>query len=249
MSVKSAERSLRIFELLAGHPEGLTVQEIARLLSYPQSSTLGLVRTLHEEGYLHQFGSKQYKLGPRLIQLGFMAMEALDVAALGKPHLAALMEVTQETVFMSVLSQGQLVYVAKMDSNRSIRTAAQPGARRPLYCTGLGKAFLAFMPEEERQALLAEMSLIPLTGHTITSRERLEEELRGFRELGYAVDNEESEEGLYCLAAPVRGAGGQLQAAVSVAGPKERMASRQGQIATELLKAVDAISRSLGYWG
>src|SRR5690349_415127 len=103
MTVKSAERSLRIFELLAHYPDGLTVQEISRQLSYPQSSTLNLVHTLHEQGYLHQFGSKKYKLGPRLIQLGFMAMETLDVAAVGKPYLAGLMEKTGETVFMAVL--------------------------------------------------------------------------------------------------------------------------------------------------
>lgn len=247
MSVKSAERVLRVFELLAHHTDGLTIKEISQKLVFPQSSTSNLVRTLFHEGYLNQDSLKRYKLGPKLIQIGTVAMESLDISSLGKPYLRKLMEEVQETVFMTVLTGKELVYVAKIDSDRSIRTTAQPGYRKPLYCTGLGKAFLAFLPEVERKVMLDEVDLIPITKNTITDREQLEEQLEAFTKLGYSIDDEENEEGLFCLAAPVFGADRKIQAAISVAGPKERMLSRKELIVEKLLQTARKISKSIGY--
>jgi len=247
MAVKSAERVLRIFELLAQHRDGLTIKEISEILSFPQSSTSNLIHTLLGEGYLSQDVHRRYKLGPKLIQIGTIAMESLDVSSQGMPYLKKLMEDVQETVFMAVLSDGQLVYVAKIDSNRSIRTTAQPGNRKPLYCTGLGKAFLAFLPENERKNILDHIELLPITKNTITSREKLERELETFADIGYAIDNEESEEGLFCLAAPVFGPDKKIHAAISVAGPKERMINRKDFIVEKLLQTSEKISKSIGY--
>lgn len=170
MSVKSAVRVVRIFELLSNHPDGLTVKEISKELSLPQSSTFNLAATLLDEGYLQQDAVKRYRLGAKLIQVGTAAMESIDISSQGVPFLKQLMDGVQETVFMAVLSDDQLVYIAKIDNNRSIRTTAQPGSRKPLYCTGLGKAFLAFMPEDKREGLLDRMEFIRFTGHTITDR-------------------------------------------------------------------------------
>ena len=247
MSVKSAERVLRVFELLAQHcASGLTVKEISEALSFPQSSTTNLISTLYEEGYLEIHPSKRYKLGAKLIQLGCSARESLDIAAIGAPYLAGLMEVTEETVFMAILAEKELVYVAKIDNNRSIRTTARTGGRKPLYCTGLGKAFLAFLPETESMALLDSIELAPITANTITVRDELDTQLRLYREQGYAIDNEENEEGLYCLAAPVYDSGRRIQGAISVAGPKERMLRRKDSIVEQLLQAAGQISARLG---
>lgn len=180
MSVKSAVRVVRIFELLSNHPDGLTVKEISKELSLPQSSTFNLAATLLDEGYLQQDAIKRYRLGAKLIQVGTAAMESIDISSQGVPFLKQLMDGVQETVFMAVLSDDQLVYIAKIDNNRSIRTTAQPGSRKPLYCTGLGKAFLAFMPEDKREGLLDRMEFIRFTGHTITARDELEKQLQTF---------------------------------------------------------------------
>lgn len=247
MSVKSAERVLRIFELLAQYRDGLTIKEISEILSFPQSSTSNLVHTLLGEGYLSQDSQRQYKLGPKLIQIGTISMESLDVSSQGMPYLKKLMEGVQETVFMAVLFDDQLVYVAKIDSNRSIRTTAQPGKSKPLYCTGLGKAFLAFLPENERKNILDHTELLPITKNTITNRKKLEKELETFADMGYAIDNEESEEGLFCLAAPVFGPDKKIHAAISVAGPKERMINRKDFIVEKLLQTSKKISKSIGY--
>ncbi|MFB5675923.1 IclR family transcriptional regulator [Paenibacillus terreus] len=247
MSVKSAERVLRVFELLALHKEGLTIKEVSELLSFPQSSTSTLVKTLFEEGYLSQDALKKYKLGPKLIQIGTVAMESLDISSQGQPFLKKLMEEVQETVFMALLSDDELVYVAKIDNNRSIRTTAQPGYRKPLYCTGLGKAFLAFLPGEKRSEILDKTPLISITDKTITDRKTLEKELERYIDAGYSIDDEENEEGLFCLAAPVFGADGTIQAAISVAGPKERMLTRKDFIIDKLLRTSKQISESIGH--
>ncbi len=249
MSVKSAERVLRVFELLARHPEGLTVKEISSSLAFPQSSTFNLVTTLHEEGYVNQDQLKRYKLGPKLIQIGTAAMDSLDISAEGKPYLKKLMKDVQETVFMALLSDGELIYVVKIDNNRSIRTTAQLGKRKPLYCTGLGKAFLAFLPLERRKELLQGIELVPITDSTITNKEMLEQNLDSFVESGYSIDDEENEEGLFCLAAPVYGASGIMEAAISVAGPKERMLKHKNMIVEKLLSTSKKISGIAGYTG
>lgn len=247
MSVKSAERVLRVFELLALHKEGLTIKEVSELLSFPQSSTSNLVKTLFEEGYLSQDALKKYRLGPKLIQIGSVTMESLDISSQGQPFLKKLMEEVQETVFMALLSEDELVYVAKIDNNRSIRTTAQPGYRKPLYCTGLGKAFLAFLPAEKRSEILDKTPLISITDKTITDRKQLEIELKRCMDAGYSIDDEENEEGLFCLAAPVFGADGTIQAAISVAGPKERMLTRKNFIIDKLLRTSKQISESIGH--
>lgn len=246
MSVKSAKRVLEIFELLAQESRGLTIKEISESLYVPQSSTSNLIRTLLENDYLSQDALKRYRLGPKLIQIGAYARESLDIHSQATPFLRELMEQVEETVFLAVLSGKEIVYIAKIDSNRSIRTSAQPGFRRPLYCTGLGKAFLAFLDEEERNKVLDNIEFKALTEKTITNRNVLEEKLDSYRKLGYAIDNEESEEGLYCIAAPVFGVDNKIAAAISVAGPKERMMARKDLIVQRLMETTKKISESFG---
>lgn len=246
MSVKSAERVLQIFELLSHNPDGLTIKEISENLLFPQSSTSNLVATLSSQGYLSLDPSKRYKLGAKLIHIGTMAMENLDISLVAKPYLEKLMQNVQETVFMSTLSEEELVYVLKIDSKRSIRTTAQTGFRKPLYCTGLGKTFLANMSEKERTRILDQIQLVPITPKTITNREELEKELYQYSLIGYTIDDEENEEGLYCVAAPVFGADRKIHAAISVAGPKERMLAQQTEVVEKVLWTSRKISEGIG---
>lgn len=249
MSVKSAERVLRVFELLSQNQHGLTIKEISESLSFPQSSTSGLIRTLLNEGYLSLDSFNKYKLGPKLIQIGSAAMDSLDISSQGMPYLKKLMEDVQETVFMAVLSENELVYVAKIDNNRSIRTTAQPGSQKPLYCTGLGKTFLAFLPQQQRTTILDSLELRPITEHTITDKKRLEQQLTLFNELGYSIDDEENEDGLFCLAAPIYGSNHTIQAAVSVAGPKDRMIKQKDFIVEKLITTAKDVAASIGNAG
>lgn len=247
MSVKSAERVLRVFELLSENPEGLTIKEVSSSLSIPQSSTSGLIDTLFQEGYLSVDQFKRYKLGPKLIQLGRSAMDTLNISEQGTPYLKKLMEDVRETVFMAVLHDKEIVYVAKIDNNRSIRTTAEPGQRKPIYCTGLGKIFLSYLPQQKREEILEQLDLVPITPKTITDVKVLKQQLSLFHEMGYSIDNEENEEGLICLAAPVFGADSEVQAAISVAGPKERMEKQKSYIVKRLLETSKDIATSIGH--
>lgn len=249
MSVKSAERVLEIFELLKNYPEGLTAKQISTELGYAGSSTFELVKTLEEHGYLIMTESKRYSLGAKLIQLGAYAATYLDLNKIAAPILRDLMNDVQESVFMAQLSGNEIVYIAIVDSFRSITTNARLGGRKPIYCTGLGKAFLAFMPEKEREKILDGLTLEPITKHTVTDKTELRARLEQFKKQGYAVDDEEIEVGLWCAAAPVYNSAGQIEAAISISGPSNRMKEKREHIVTSLQHAARALSRQLGYTG
>ncbi|UOR11517.1 IclR family transcriptional regulator [Halobacillus amylolyticus] len=247
MTVKSADRVINILDLLKEFPEGLTLKEIADRLSLPQSSTFHLLQTMEMRQFLSVTERKTYKLGPKLIQIGTRALETLDVNAEAQPYLRQLMENVEETVFMAVMLENELVYVAKVDNYRSVRTSAQIGMRKPMYCTGLGKAFLAFLPEQVKNNILSQIEMPAITKNTITDQDALNEQLLEFRRLGYSIDDEENEGSLYCLAAPIYNAAGEMTAAVSVAGPKNRVYPRQSEIVKELLSTAKAISERTGF--
>ncbi|PMC35488.1 IclR family transcriptional regulator [Bacillus sp. UMB0899] len=247
MTVKSALRVLQIFELLAQYPDGLTVKEMSDQLGWPQSSTFNLIKTLYNQSYLSQSSSKKYKLGANLIQLGSKALDSFDFVTDSQPYLQELMNQVEETVFMAVLSEDKVIYVNKFEFERSIRTSAYIGMQRPIYCTGLGKAFLTFLPFHEREEMLNKIELKAITPKTITDRQALEEQLSKSFEMGYTIDDEENEEGLLCMAAPVYDVSKKIKAAISVAGPKERMLLHNDNIVSSLLVTAEKISARMGY--
>lgn len=247
MSVKSAERVLEIFDLLKYYPDGLTAKEISTELGYAGSSTFELLKTMSERGYLLADENKKYTLGGKLIQLGAYASTNLDLNKIATPILKKLRDTVQETVFMATLSGNEIVYISIMDSFRSISTNARLGGRKPLYCTGLGKAFLSFMSREERDYLLNQMVFEKMTPHTVENKEQLLKQIEEFRKQGYSVDNEEIEVGLWCAAAPVYDSTGAVKAAVSISGPITRLKDNREKIVKELQWATRAISEKLGY--
>lgn len=246
MSVKSAERVLRIFEHLSGFPDGLTVKEISTQLNYAPSSTFELLKTLSENEYLICDEKKRYSLGPKLIQLGANASAYLDINKIATPVLNKLMEALEETIFMAVMSQDEIVYVAKIRSNQTCTTNANIGSRKPIYCTGLGKTFLAFMPEEERERIFEKLTMESFTPNTVKTKEDLLIQIQQFRKQGYGVDNEEIEEGLYCIAVPVFDANNHMVVAISVSGPKPRMLRKKDKIVQTMLSLSQSLSRKLG---
>jgi DNA-binding IclR family transcriptional regulator len=248
-AVKSALRVLEIFELLSENPGGLTIQEISTMLKIPQSSTFSLVQTLSSKSYLHLLNSKKYRLGHKLIAIGTSVLESLDMHTVAQPFLQELMEQVRETVFMAALLDGEMVYVLKIDSNRSIRTNAQIGSRKPLYCTGLGKSFLANMSSDEVSKVLSHNQFEGYTKNTVTDMNELQLQLQSFRQLGYSIDDEEIEEGLSCFAAPIFNWENKNIAAISVAGPKERVFGQKDYIVKSLLETADLISKNFGYKG
>lgn len=246
MAVKSAERVLRIFECLAGYPDGLTAKEVSTYLNYASSSTFELLKTLSENDYLIMDENKKYILGPKLIQLGVTASNYLNINKVARPYLQKLMEIVEETIFLAILSDDEVVYVDKIDSYKTISTNANVGSRKPIYCTGLGKAFLAFMPEKARDKIIEKIEIKAITSHTVTNKEKLLDKVNKYKKLGYAVDNEEIEVGLCCVAAPIYNESKKMVAAISVSGPKERMSQKKQLIVKTILEISKEISIKLG---
>ncbi len=247
MAVKSAERVLRIFELLERSSEGLTNKEISSTLNYAPSSTIALLQTMEENGYLRVDEQKRYSLGGKLVSLGAVAASRFDIGRMASPYLKHLMQTLGETCFLGVLSKDEIVYIAKENCERTINTNAQIGSRKPVYCTGLGKAFLAFLPPEESRDLMAQLSFKKYTKNTVESVQKLREQIQEFRLWGYTVDDQEIEEDLWCLAVPIYDGYHRMVAAISVSGPKERMMEKKELVRTEMLKAGKSLSQELGY--
>lgn len=247
--VKSASRVLDILELLSHYANGLTIKEISTALDFPQSSTFNLIQTMYLKGYLNESPLKRFKLSAKIVQIGTKALEGFDLYLDAPPLLQGLVHEVNETVFMAVLSEAALVYIAKYEGNRSMRISAQIGSKRPLHCTGLGKIFLAHLPEPERQKILADNGMPGFTKNTVTAPAVLEQQLKLFRMMGYSVDDEEIEDGVGCFAAPIFDNTGSIVAAISVSGPRERVFQQREKITVSLCQAAKSISYNLGYQG
>lgn len=249
MAVKSAERVLKIFDLLENYSDGLTNKDISIKLNYAPSSTLAILQTMCENGYLTVDGQKRYALGGRLVRLGAVTASHFDIVKTATPYLKELMKRVSETSFLGILSQDKIVYIAKENSRNTINTNAQIGSIKPVYCTGLGKAILAFMPEEERESIIKNLYFERFTDQTVKDADSLRMQLKQFEKQGYAVDDQEIEENLYCFAVPIYDAQHHVTAAVSVSGPKERMINKKNLIIKEILGISLKLSQQMGMKG
>ena len=246
--IKSADRTLDIFELLAGEPQGLTVSEISERLGLARSSTHGLVRTLHARGYLMQTGGRRFHLGARLIQLGLNVVDRLELRSAARGPLERLVAATHDTALLVVPDGGDLLYVDKILSDaRDVRTDPRVSSRSPLHCSSLGKALLAALDDESVVQIVETIGLERTTEFSITDRDELLADLARTRERGYSIDRQEAVAGVFCVGAPVRDHAGRSIAAMSLSTIKDFFdAERTGpQVAAA---AVD-ISRALGWKG
>jgi len=252
-TVQSVERTLDILEALAeiGHPVSLS--ELSLKVGLHVSTVHRLLATLIDRGYARQeAASGRYTIGSRLIELSSGMSEQFDVRAEAHPILEKLSVQIGETANLSVRSSDNLVYIDQVQTDRLVRMFTRVGSSAPLYCTGAGKLFLAFADEtnfeREFNRYLLENRLEPRTVHTIVKPQPLREELRRIRERGYSFDNEEMEEGVICVAAPIFDRSGQLIAALSVSGPGSRLKDAHISEAIEpVVTSAAEISARMGY--
>ena len=167
---------------------------------------------------------------------------------LSKPDIHDLSQAVNETTNSAILDGVEMLYIYTLESSQPVRMHSKIGTRNPLYCTGLGKAILAFLPNEERSSLLDQITLTPRTANTIVDKTTLIEHLNLIHTQGFAIDDAEGEEGGRCVAAPIFDYTGHVFAALSVSGPAYRTStSHLVEIAPLVMKAAGAISRKLGY--
>lgn len=219
MTVRSLERAFELLEHLTDAGGELALSELTEKAGLPMPTVYRLVQTMVARGYVRQEPSRRYSLGPRLIRLGEGASRLLGSWA--RPALADLVDRLGETANMAVLEGDEVVYVAQVPSRHSMRMFTEVGRRVLPHCTGVGKALLAQLPEEDVRALLARTGMPARTPRTFTDPDALMAELAVVRERGYALDDEEQELGVRCVAVPLSGV--HTLAAFSVSGPSGRM--------------------------
>ena len=246
--VKSASRTLDIFELLASEPQGLTISEISSKLGMARSSTHGLVHTLFARGYLSIDDRSRFGLGARLIQLGLNVVDRLELRASARGPLERLVARTRETALLVVPDHGGLLYVDKVLSDeREIWTDPRLSMDRPLHASSLGKALLATWDDKGVVELLAGSPLEGVTRYTITDLDALLGDLAATRGRGYSIDEQEAILGVWCVGAPVRDHTGSPIAAISVSTIRDFF----DPLITGPLVAAAAIeiSRAMGWEG
>jgi DNA-binding IclR family transcriptional regulator len=246
--LSSVANALRLLKAFSDEHAEIGVSDLARRLGLAKSTVHRLASTLLEEGVLEQSAEDgKYRLGLALFELGALVRRKMDFTAAARPFLRMLMEKTGETAHLAILDHGSVLYMITHESQQAIRVSSSAGTRAPAHGTAVGKALLAFQPEEWIERVVSH-GLPASTPNTITDAKILRRELAAVRARGYAIDDEESEIGLRSMAAPIRADSGHVVAAISVAGPAHRVARKTLlQWSRTLVQAADAASQRLGW--
>ena len=210
-------KALQIMDMVADAGRPLRFTELQAASPLPKATLYRLVQTLTNQGMLvYDCDRQTYAPGLRLVRLAHAAWRQSSLAPIARPHIDALSAEVGETIHLAQLDRAQVLYVDKRNAVRPVEMYSQAGKVGPGYCTGVGKAMLAHLPEAERQAAVRMQAFYPHTEHTITSVAALEAELETIRAEGVAYDRDEHEPGIMCIAAPVLTAGGRLLGALSI---------------------------------
>ncbi len=249
-TVKSVDKACILMEVVSDYPNGVSITELADRVKMYKSTVHRLLTTLAARGYIEQDAeSGRYKLGYRLLDLGMKLLSGIDLRQEALPYLRNLAEKAHEVVHLALMDQGDIVYIEKVESHNTIRMHSRVGKRVPIHATGLGKAILAFLPKLEVEEILERYGLTESTPYTITDRGNFLQALNEIRQNRFAMDIEENEEGICCIAAPIFDSTGKVVAACSVSGPTIRMTKKKlNELAPFVRQTGAQISGRLGYW-
>jgi len=248
MRLSSVANSIRLTKAFSESEYEMGISALASRLGLAKSTVHRLATTLVEYDILEQNRETgKYRLGLALFELGTLVRRKMDTASESRAQMYSLAETTGETVQLAVFDHMSVLYIRILESRQAVRMSTIAGSRAPAHCTSVGKVLLAHQPAEVVKQV-TEQGLKRFTANTITDAAVLAEELTAIRAKGYAIDDEEIEVGLRCVAAPIRNHTGRVIAAISVAAPVQRMTKKNVQTtAPTVVAAADAISRRLGY--
>jgi IclR family pca regulon transcriptional regulator len=251
---QSLERGLSILSAFRSGRPLLGVSDLGREVGLGRSTTHRYVATLAMLGYLQQdAATKKYRLGPRVLDLGFSAINSMELREICAPHLQQLSDETGYTVNMAILDGPDIVYVERCRSSRTgqreIDLNLHVGSRMPAYCTSMGKVLLAYLSLDERAAVLEDTQLTRRGPNTLTTGRALLKELDRVRAEGLAINNEELAYGLRSIAAPIRSHGGEVVAAVNLAVHSSMVSMEElvARLSPALVRAAAEMSARAGY--
>lgn len=248
-TVQSVDRALIIMDILQQNANGLGITELSSRMGLAKSTIHRMLTSLKNKGYVKQDPvTERYQLGLKLIELGSIVSQSLEIRSIAKPYMDQLVQETGETSHLVVLEDFEIIYIEKIESPYTIRMYSTIGKRAPLYCTGAGKAILSHLSEQEITKYLVEKELIKYTEKTIINKDLLLEELTNIKQKGYSVDDEEHELGIQCVAAPILDHNNNVVAGLSVAGPLMRMTEEKMNFCKEkVVYYAREISKTIGY--
>ncbi len=251
--VQTIERTSLILDILGQSPQGISIRDLSEKIKLPKGTTHRLISSLAYFGYARQDSkTRNYFLGLKLVELGNLLLSQLDLRKEAEPLLRDLAERTKETVHMVFLDRDEIVYIDKVELDHNpggLRMASRVGLRNPAHSCAVGKVLLSYLPEEELNRIIKEKGLIKRTENTMTDPSQLKEHLKSVRSQGYAIDDEENERGIRCIAAPIYNETGKAVAAVSISGPAFRVTKKivQEILKKEVMETASKISERLGY--
>jgi len=240
-------RGLAVLELLGVSREGLPATEIAIEMGLHRSSIYRYLSVLVDSGYIIKTAEGRYVLGPRILELASLALDRIDLRNLAHSTLVSLCDETEATVHLCRLDGVEVIYLDKIETSKTLPLYSRIGARAPAYCTGVGKALLAYLQPDQLNRVIAETELRKHTEQTITDLDRLRASLAQIYEQGFAVDRGEHEEGIYCIAVPVFDFSGDAVAAISVTDLRRMLEGNEEYYRDKALKAAAEISDMMGF--
>jgi len=247
-TVDAAAKALELLNVFSFNERKLSLNNLAARTGIPKATAFRLLSTLEQSGFVAKVGA-EYHLGIKCLVLGNVVAADLDVREKAHPHLVQLRDLTRETTHVAMLHQWHVVYLDRVPSPQPVGfMQSRAGAILPAHCTALGKTLLAYLPEAEVAGWASTAKFEALTPYTRTSPAELLDELRLVRQRGYALDEQEHEIGVRCIAAPIRNHRGEVVAAISVAGPEYRMPEDvvDSPMLAQVCASARAISRELG---
>jgi IclR family transcriptional regulator, KDG regulon repressor len=245
--VNAAARAFMVLERLS-RQRTIGLEDLSRDVKLAKPTVYRFLLTLQELGFARRANGDQWAMTLKLFNVGSRALDHFDLHSAARPVAEELSDDLGETVHMGVLEGDSAVYVMKIESRHTIRMFSRVGRRIPLYCTAIGKVLLAYAKQEERESALKGVRQLPLTPKTLTTRAALYAELDRIREQGFALDDEEHEEGIHCIGAPVFDHTGAAIATISVSWPGFRYdRAEEGEKVDKIKAAAAQISHILGY--
>ena len=248
--IQAVSHALDLLEQFHDEIDELGVTELSKRLKLHKNNVFRLLATLESRDYIEQNKvTENYRLGLKTLELGQTFIKQMGLLRQSKPVLERLVKECNETTYVAILKEFHIIYLDSVETTMTVRVVPRVGSRLPAYCTAAGKVQIAYMSDEELDNYLPAGELERFTKNTITDREELRKELRTIAEQGFAIDNEELDEGVRCVGSPIRDYTRRIIGAVSISGPSMRFSDEriQNELTPLVIHAAEEISAKLGF--
>lgn len=247
--IKVLLNTFLIFDILIKKNQPVSIYELSEVLNIYPSSIHRILDTLNYLGYIEKkLDSDTYQIGLKAIELGMAKLNQIGLINEAMPYIEALSKEFNENVYLGVLFEGEVMFEAKKEAPRKISLITHVGTRAPVHSTALGRVLIADLTKKEREKIIGNKSLPRLTKNTIVNKKVLENEIEKIQKVGYAIDDEENENEIRCVAAPIKDNNGKIVAAISISGPSYRVNTAQQKIMIKaVIETAKQISSRLGF--